>query len=50
MQVFKSDASPDGRAVDEIAVTCAVEHPALIKVVGTVQEPHALVVARVRPT
>jgi len=40
--------SPDGRAADEIAVTCAVDHPALIKVVGSMAEPHALVVVRVR--
>jgi len=39
--------SPDGRAADEIAVTCAVDHPALIKVVGSIAEPHALVVVRV---
>ena len=39
--------SPDGRAADEIAVTCAVDHPALIKVVGGMAEPHALVVVRV---
>ena len=47
-QIFKSDVSPDGRAADEIAVTCAVDHPALIKVVGAMAEPHALVVGRVR--
>jgi hypothetical protein len=46
-QIFKSDVSPDGRAADEIAVTCAVDHPTLIKVVGGMAEPHALVVVRV---
>lgn len=31
MKVFKGDISPDGRAADEIAVTCYVYHPNLTR-------------------
>lgn len=47
VKVFKGEASPDGRAADEIDVTCAVAHPNLIRVIGLVQQPHALVVHKV---
>lgn len=47
VKVFKGEASPDGRAADEIEVTCAVSHPNLIQVTGLVQQPHALVVLKV---
>lgn len=47
MKIFKGEASPDGRAADEIEVTCAVNHPNLIKVIGLLQQPHALVVLKV---
>ncbi len=33
VKLFKGEVSPDGRAVDEIDVTCAVEHPNLTKYV-----------------
>ena len=32
VKVFKAETSPDGHARDEIAVTCHVDHPNLIKV------------------
>ena len=48
VKVFKGEASPDGRAADEIDVTCAVAHPNLIRVIGLVQQPHALVVHKAR--
>ena len=47
VKVFKAEASPDGRAEDEIAVTCAVDHPHLIRVLGLVAQPHAMIVDRV---
>jgi len=47
VKVFKGEASPDGHACDEIAVTCAVDHPCLIQVVGLVETPHAMVVLKV---
>ncbi len=47
MKVFKAEASPDGRAEDEIAVTCAVDHPHLIRVLALVAQPHAMIVDRV---
>jgi hypothetical protein len=47
VKVFKGEASPDGRAADEVDVTCAVAHPNLIRVIGLVQQPHALVVHKV---
>ena len=47
VKVFKGEASPDGRAADEIDVTCAVAHANLIRVIGLVQQPHALVVHKV---
>ena len=50
VKVFKGEASPDGRAADEIDVTCAVAHPNLIRVIGLVQQPHALVVHKVSLT
>ena len=39
--------SPDGRAADEIAVTCFVDHPNLIKVLGLMQKPHGLLIGKV---
>ena len=47
VKVFKSESSPDGHARDEIAVTCSVDHPNLIKVIGIIDHPHALVMERV---
>lgn len=47
MKVFKAETSPDGRAEDEIAVTCAVDHPHLIRVLALVAQPHAMIVDRV---
>lgn len=47
IKLFKAEASPDGHARDEIAVTCCVDHPSLIKVVGIIDHPHALVLERV---
>lgn len=44
---FVSDVSPDGHARDEIAVTCCIDHPNLIKVIGMIAEPPSLVVGRV---
>lgn len=44
---FVSDISPDGHARDEIAVTCCIDHPNLIKVIGMIAEPPSLVVGRV---
>lgn len=44
---FVSDVSPDGHARDEIAVTCCINHPNLIKVIGMIAEPPSLVVGRV---
>ena len=35
VKVFRGGASPDGRAVDEVAVSLAVAHPALARTVGT---------------
>jgi hypothetical protein len=32
IKVFKGDVSPDGRAVDELEISCAVDHPNIIKV------------------
>lgn len=40
VKVFKAETSPDGHARDEIAVTCHVDHPNLIKVPCT--EPSLL--------
>ncbi|KAK9909089.1 hypothetical protein WJX75_007005 [Coccomyxa subellipsoidea] len=48
VKVFKGEVSPDGRAADEIAVTCNVDHPHLTRVLAELQEPHALVLKRVR--
>ena len=31
VKVFKGEASPDGRAADEVAVTCHVDHPNLTR-------------------
>eukprot|EP00953_Heterococcus_sp_UTEX-ZZ885_P032676 17040-Heterococcus_DN1.PRE.1 len=31
IKVFKGDVSPDGRAVDELEISCAVDHPNIIK-------------------
>ena len=31
VKLFKGEVSPDGRAADEIDVTCAVDHPNLTK-------------------
>lgn len=47
VKIFKAEASPDGHAQDEIAVTCFVNHPSLIKVIGIIEQPHALVMERV---
>ena len=47
VKVFKSESSPDGHARDEIAATCYVDHPNLIKVIGIIDHPHALVMERV---
>ncbi|KAL3158636.1 hypothetical protein ABBQ32_011386 [Trebouxia sp. C0010 RCD-2024] len=47
VKIFKAEASPDGHAQDEIAVTCFVNHPNLIKVIGIIEHPHALVLERV---
>ena len=47
IKIFKSESSPDGHARDEIAVTCFVDHPNLIKVIGVIDHPHALVLERV---
>lgn len=47
IKIFKAEASPDGHARDEIAVTCFVNHPNLIKVIGIIDHPHALVLERV---
>ncbi|CAI5483738.1 unnamed protein product [Closterium sp. Yama58-4] len=44
---FNSATSPDGRAVDEIAMTAAVDHPHLVQVEATVEQPHGLVMRRV---
>ncbi|KAK9862504.1 hypothetical protein WJX84_009525 [Apatococcus fuscideae] len=44
---FVSDISPDGHARDEIAVTCCIDHPNLINVIGMIAEPPSLVVGRV---
>ena len=37
VKIFKAETSPDGRAVDEIAVACFVEHPNCTKVVAFVE-------------
>ncbi|BDA41958.1 probable leucine-rich repeat-containing protein 7 at N-terminal half [Coccomyxa sp. Obi] len=47
VKVFKGEVSPDGKAADEIAVTCYVNHPHLTRVLATLQQPHALVLKRV---
>ena len=47
IKIFKAEASPDGHARDEIVVTCFVNHPNLIKVIGIIDHPHALVLERV---
>ncbi len=47
IKIFKAESSPDGHARDEIAVTCFVDHPNLIKVIGIIDHPHALVLDRV---
>ncbi|DBB02073.1 TPA: hypothetical protein ACH3X1_000645 [Trebouxia sp. C0004] len=47
IKIFKAESSPDGHASDEIAVTCFVDHPNLIKVIGIIDHPHALVLERV---
>ncbi|GJP82250.1 hypothetical protein CLOP_g12485 [Closterium sp. NIES-67] len=44
---FNSETSPDGRAVDEIAMTAAVDHEHLVQVEATVEQPHGLVMRRV---
>ncbi|CAI5500499.1 unnamed protein product [Closterium sp. Naga37s-1] len=44
---FNSETSPDGRAVDEIAMTAAVDHPHLVQVEATVEQPHGVVMRRV---
>ncbi|KAK9811574.1 hypothetical protein WJX72_006238 [[Myrmecia] bisecta] len=48
VKVFKAETSPDGRAVDEIAVTCCIDHPNLIRVLGHMAKPHALVLRLVQ--
>ena len=40
MKLFKGEVSPDGRAVDEIDVTCAVDHANLTKCGRTAQHAH----------
>lgn len=40
---FKSHVSPDGHCGDEIAITCSLDHPTLIKVLAIVDEPRGLV-------
>ena len=45
---FVADVSPDGHARDEIAVSCCIDHPHLIKVIGMIVEPPSLVVGRVQ--
>lgn len=47
VKVFKGEASPDGRCADEVAVTCAVDHVNLTRVVALVQQPQAMVIERV---
>lgn len=47
IKIFKAESSPDGHARDEIAVTCFVDHPNLIRVIGIIDHPHALVLERV---
>lgn len=37
VKIFKSETSPDGHAHDEIGLTRAVDHPNLIKVLGTIR-------------
>ena len=31
VKLFKGEVSPDGRAADEVDVTCSVDHPNLTK-------------------
>eukprot|EP00850_Spirogloea_muscicola_P010450 SM000061S19277 [mRNA] locus=s61:527711:530820:+ [translate_table: standard] len=45
---FKAETSPDGHSSSEIAITCAMEHPNLINVIGIVDEPKGLVVELVK--
>ncbi|CAM9830880.1 unnamed protein product, partial [Phaeothamnion confervicola] len=48
VKTFKSAASPDGRAADELAVACFVDHPRLARAVGVVRRPElSLVMERI---
>lgn len=47
VKLFKGDISPDGRAADEESVACALADPCLTRVLGRVEQPHALVLALV---
>eukprot|EP01025_Chloroclados_australasicus_P032060 TRINITY_DN3244_c0_g2_i9.p1 TRINITY_DN3244_c0_g2~~TRINITY_DN3244_c0_g2_i9.p1 ORF type:complete len:476 (-),score=36.04 TRINITY_DN3244_c0_g2_i9:54-1415(-) len=36
VKLFKSDTSPDGQSLDEIELSCALDHPSLVKVLAQV--------------
>lgn len=42
-KTFVTEVSPDGRAEDEERVACALDDPALVRVLARLTEPHALV-------
>lgn len=42
MKIFTAETSPDGHARDEIAVTCHIDHPNLIKVAQASAGLHCL--------
>ncbi|KAK9834070.1 hypothetical protein WJX81_007769 [Elliptochloris bilobata] len=46
VKVFRGDVSPDGQMVDEVDIACALDHPNLTRVLATMGEPAALVLAR----
>lgn len=48
MKFFRADVSPDGRTEDELAVSCAVDHPHLTRVVARVEAPPGLLLELVQ--
>jgi len=44
---FKSETSPDGQCRDEIAVSCSLNHPNIVRVLACVREPQGIVMEKV---
>lgn len=45
---FRADVSPDGRTEDELAVSCAVDHPRLTRAVAHIRDPPGLLLELVQ--